>query len=32
MDLDEAARSQLHALITAHDDTMFMKGTRQQPQ
>ena len=32
MDLDEAARSRLDTLIGASDVTLFMKGTRQQPQ
>ena len=32
MDLDEAARLRLDTLITASDVTLFMKGTRQQPQ
>jgi monothiol glutaredoxin len=32
MNLEEGARSQLDTLIRAHDVTLFMKGTRQQPQ
>jgi len=32
MSLDESARSQLDAMIGVHHVTLFMKGTRQQPQ
>ena len=32
MSLDEAARERLEAMIGVHEVTLFMKGTRQQPQ